>query len=263
MAQGKWTIASWNVNSIRSRLVLVLDWLHSYRPDALCLQETKVDDKDFPAEQIREAGYQVVFRGERGYNGVAIISQSAPREVRFGLGTRTDPDEERIIAASIDGIPVVNTYVPQGRDVESHMFQYKLKWFDRLLAFFKKNYSPDNPLIWAGDLNVAPSDIDVHDPERLKGHVDFHPEVHKKLHKVMDWGFVDAFRKWEPGPGQYTFWDYRVKRALERGLGWRVDHVMATRPAADMSVGAWIDKKPRAAKKPSDHAPIAVSFQIK
>lgn len=258
----EWTIASFNVNSVRARLPIVLDWLHKQRPDALCLQETKVQDRDFPEEEIREAGYHVIFRGEKSYNGVAIICQSPPDKVSYGLGTRKEADETRLIAAVIDGVNVVNTYVPQGRDPESEHFGYKLKWFDRLLSFFKKNYTPESPLVWVGDLNIAPEDKDVHDPKRLLGHVDFHPEVQKKLEKVMAWGFVDVFRKHKPGPGEYSFWDYRVKGAMEKGFGWRVDHIMATRAMADKSVSAWIDKEPRKAPKPSDHTPIAASFKI-
>jgi exodeoxyribonuclease-3 len=256
-----WIIASFNANSIRARLPIILDWLHRRRPDALCLQETKVQDKEFPEEEIRQAGYNVVFKGEKAYNGVAIISQSPPSKVSFGLGGK-DSDESRLIAAVIDGVSIVNTYVPQGREPDSEYFQYKLKWFDRLLAYFKKNYSPDDRLIWTGDLNIAPEDMDVHDPEGLRGHVDFHPEVRKKLDKVMAFGFVDVFRRHQPGPGQYTFWDYRVRGALERGIGWRVDHVMATEPMARLSRDAWIDPEPRKAPKPSDHTPIAAEFAL-
>lgn len=261
MPERTWTLGSYNINSIRARLPLLIEWLHRNRPDALCLQETKTPDADFPEEEIRQAGYQVVFRGEKSYNGVAIISVSQPREVRFGLGGK-DGDETRLIAAVIDGVPVVNTYVPQGRDPESEHFQYKLKWFDRMLNFFKKNYSPLKPLLWVGDLNVAPEPIDVYDPKRLLGHVDFHPEVHAKFRKLMDWGFIDVFRKHEPGPGQYSFYDYRVKGAMDRGLGWRVDHLLATRPLADRSLKAWIDLAPRKAQKPSDHTPILAQFKI-
>jgi exodeoxyribonuclease-3 len=257
-----WRIASFNANSIRARLPIVIDWLHNKKPDVLCVQETKVQDKDFPEEEIRQAGYHVVFRGEKSYNGVAIISQSLPENISCGLGTKKDPDETRLIAATIDGIHVVNTYIPQGRNPESEHFQYKLKWFDRLLDYFKKNYSPNDPLIWAGDLNIAPLDMDVHDPKKLLGHVDFHPEVQKKLKKVMAWGFIDVFRTHKKNPGEYTFWDYRVRGALEKGLGWRVDHILATKKLADRSIKSWIDPEPRKAHRPSDHTPIVAEFKI-
>lgn len=258
----RWKVASFNVNSVRARLPIVLDWLYKNQPDVLGIQETKVQDREFPEEEIREAGYQVVFKGERSYNGVAIISQSLPTEVSFGLGSKKDPDEARLIVAVINGVPVVNTYVPQGRDPESEHFQYKLKWFDRLLAFFKKNYSPQTPLLWIGDLNIAPEDMDVHDPKGLRGHVAFHPEVQKKFLRIMEWGFVDVFRKHNPNPGEYSFWDYRVRGALEKGIGWRVDHILATRPLAGHSKKAWIDREPRKAVKPSDHAPIVAEFEL-
>ncbi len=257
-----WTIASWNVNSIRSRLPLVLEWLHAARPDVLCVQETKSPDREFPVEPLREAGFHAAYKGDKGYNGVAIISQSEPLEVSFGLGTQKDPDEARLIAAVIDGVRVVNTYVPQGRDAQSEHFVYKLEWFDRLLTYFKKNYKSSDDLLWVGDLNVATEDKDVHDPKRLKNHVDFHPEARGKLAKVMEFGFVDVFRKHEPGEGQFTFWDYRVKNAIDRGLGWRVDHILATPSMAEKSKAAWIDPKPRRMKRPSDHTPIVVKFDL-
>ncbi len=259
---GTWKIASWNVNSIRSRMPILLDWLHKHQPDAFCLQETKVQDKDFPEDPIREAGYNVAFRGEKAYNGVAIISQSMAEDVRYGLGGSKDSDETRLIAAVVDGVHLVNAYVPQGRDAESDYFQYKLKWFDRLLAYFQKNYSPGDKLLWVGDLNVAPTAIDVHDPKRLLGHVDYHPEVIKKLEKVMEWGFEDVFRKHKPGEGQYSFWDYRVKDAVAKGAGWRVDHILGTRAIAEKSRDAYIDVAPRKAKKPSDHTPIVAEFDL-
>jgi len=256
-----WKIASFNVNSVRARLPAVIDWLHTNQPDVLCIQETKVPDKEFPSEKIREAGYHVEFRGEASYNGVATISVTPPDEVKYGLGGK-NPDGSRLIYTRIDGIPIINTYVPQGRHTESEQFEYKLKWFDRLLNYFKKNYSPDDPLLWVGDVNIATEDIDVHNPKRLRGHVDFHPDVQAKMEKLMQWGFVDVFRKHVPGPGQYTFFDYRVKGALEKGLGWRVDHILATPALAERSTNAWIDLKPRKGPKPSDHTPIVAEFDL-
>ncbi len=256
-----WKIASFNVNSVRARLSLIVDWLHTNRPDVLCIQETKVSDSEFPVEKIREAGYHVAHRGEPSYNGVATISAAPPEEVKYGLGGKS-PDESRLIFTRIDGVPIINTYVPQGRSPDSEQFQYKLKWFDRLLSYFKKNYSNEEPLLWVGDLNIAPADIDVHNPKRLKGHVDFHPEVLARMEKIMQWGFIDVFRKHVPGPGQYTFFDYRVKGALDKGLGWRVDHIMATPSMAECSKNAWIDLKPRKGPKPSDHTPIVAEFDL-
>ncbi len=260
---GGFKIATFNVNSLRSRLHIVIPWLKQHRPNVLCMQETKTPDDRFPVEEFREIGYHVIYRGERGRNGVAIASLEEPVGVFSGLDDGGPPDEDRLIRGVFSGIPVVNTYVPQGQSPDSPMFPYKLEWFQRLREFFSRHFSPDQPLIWCGDLNVAPEEIDVHNPKRLLGHVCFRPEVWEAFQRVKDWGFVDVFRKHHPGEaGQYTFFDYRVPKALERGLGWRVDHILATRPLAEKSVGCWIDLEPRKATKPSDHTPLVAEFDL-
>jgi exodeoxyribonuclease-3 len=163
----------------------------------------------------------------------------------------------------VRGIPVVNTYVPQGQSVDNPMFQYKLEWLARLRDFFARRFSPNEPLLWCGDFNVAPEEIDVHSPDKLRNHVDFHPKVRAALEEIRKWGFVDVFRKHHPGePGQYTFWDYRVPKALERNLGWRVDHIWATAPLAEKSTRAWIDREARRAEKPSDHTFLVAEFEL-
>jgi len=255
-------IATFNVNSIRSRRHIVIPWIEKNRPDVLCIQETKVADREFPAEAFLKIGYHVIFRGEGGRNGVAIASTEKPQEVSFGFDDGGPPDEDRLIREVVSGIPVVNTYVPQGQKPDSPMFPYKLEWFQRLLAFFQRHYSPQEPLIWCGDLNVAPEEMDVHNPKRLLGHVCFRPEVWEAFEKVKTWGLVDVFRKHHPRePGEYTFFDYRVPKAVERGLGWRVDHILATPPLADRSTDCWIDIEPRLATKPSDHTPLVAEFE--
>ncbi len=259
----KFKVATFNANSIRSRLPLVLAWLARQRPDVLCLQETKVQDKDFPKDAFEEAGYHVVFRGEKRGAGVAIASLVEPEDVAFGLDDGGPPDEARLIRATVRGIPIVNTYVPQGRSPDHEMFRYKLEWLSRLRDYFARHFSPEEPLLWCGDFNVAPEEIDVHNPVRLKNHVDFHPEARAALARIKEWGFVDVFRLHHPGePGQYTFWDYRVPSALERNLGWRVDHIWATRPLAEKSVAAWIDREARKAEKPSDHTFLVAEFAL-
>jgi exodeoxyribonuclease-3 len=263
MSKGAMKVVTFNANSIRARMELVIDWLGREAPDVLCLQETKVQDRDFPADPFREAGYHVVFRGQKAYAGVAIVSREEPQEVTFGLDDGGEPDEARLGRAVIAGIPVVNTYVPQGRSPDSEHFQYKLAWLARLRSFFERHYAPDEPLLWMGDFNVAPEPIDVHDPQRLKSHVDFHPEARAALERVRAWGFVDVFRLHHAEePGRYTFWDYRVRGALERGLGWRVDHVWATEPLARRSTGAWVDVEARRAERPSDHTLLVAEFAL-
>ena len=253
-------IASFNVNSVRARLPIVIGWLAEQEPDVLCLQETKVQDQDFPVDAFTEAGYHVAFRGEKAYNGVAVVTKEEPSEVAYGLDDRGDPDEARLIRVRLGELAIVNTYVPQGTDPTSPKFQYKLKWFGRLQRFFKRHYEPTDLLLWAGDLNVAPTPLDVYDPDRLYGCICYHPDEHKALKKVTDWGFVDVFRKHCPEPQQYTYYDYRFPKAIDHGLGWRVDHLLATAPLAERSTAAYIDLQPRRLKRPSDHTPIVAEF---
>jgi len=251
-------VTSFNVNSLRTRLAIVLEWLAEYQPDILCVQETKVQDVDFPSDAFDEAGYKYVFKGQKSYNGVATFSKGQISKVAFGFADEPK-DEARLIKTEINGIVIVNSYVPQGYSPESEKFEYKLNWFKRLGKYFKKNFEPTDPVLWVGDFNVAPEPIDVYDPAALSGHVCFHPEAQKALNEVMSWGFIDVFRKHCSEPGQYTFWDYRLN-SFKRNLGWRLDHIMATQPLAKKSTGCYIDKNPRLAEKPSDHTPIVAEF---
>ncbi len=251
-------VASFNVNSIRSRLEVVLGWLAQHQPDVLCVQETKVQDVDFPKETFEGSGYKYVFKGQKSYNGVATFSKHKITKVAAGFADEPK-DEARLIKCEIKGIAIVNTYVPQGYMPESEKFEYKVDWFKRLGQYFKKNFKPTDPVLWVGDFNIAPEAKDVYDPDGLLGHVCFHPEVHKALKKVMEWGFTDVFRIHCKDAGQYTFWDYRMN-AFKRNLGWRLDHIMATEPLVKKSVACTIDKEPRFVEKPSDHTPIIAEF---
>lgn len=254
-------IATFNANSIRARLDQILAWMDAGHADVLCIQETKVQDKDFPEAAIREAGYHAVYRGQKAHAGVAMISKTEPSEVAYGLADGDEPDEPRLLRARVGDIAIVNTYVPQGRSADSPHFEYKLRWFERVHAFFERFYTPDEPLIWVGDLNVAPEPIDIHDPKGNKDHVDFHPLARQALAAVRAWGFVDVFRKHHPNePDQYTYWDYRARNAVERKKGWRVDHVYATEPLAARSVGSWIDTDARQVERPSDHTFLVAQF---
>jgi exodeoxyribonuclease-3 len=253
-------VASFNVNSLRARLPVVMAWLGEHEPDVLCVQETKVQDVDFPGGEFERIGYRYAFKGQKSYNGVAIFSKAELRNVQFGLDDEPR-DEPRLVKAEIGGMTIVNTYVPQGNVPDSEKFQYKLDWFARLLKFFKKHFKAAEPVLWVGDLNIAPEAIDVYDPDALLGHVCYHPQVHAALAKIMKWGFVDVFRKHCGESGQYTFWDYRVAGALKRNIGWRLDHIMATQPLAEKCTACYIDKQPRSAKRPSDHTPIVAEFE--
>jgi exodeoxyribonuclease-3 len=258
----KWKIASFNINSIRVRLQDFTAWLEREQPDVVALQETKVQDHDFPVDSLLAVGYHVVFLGEKGKNGVAIVSREQPADVRTGLDEWGLPGEARLISARFQNLAVVNTYIPQGREPETDYFQYKLQWIRRMKDYFSRHYQPDQPVIWLGDFNVAPEPIDIYDPDRLLGRVGYHPEEHSALTEVKAWGFIDVFRRHVTEKGHYTFWDYRVKNALERGLGWRIDHIWATEPLAARSSAAWVDTSLRRQSRPSDHTPIIASFEL-
>jgi len=254
-------VASFNVNSIRARLPIVVDWLEKNKPDVLAVQETKVQDPDFPGEAFDTIGYRYVFRGQKSYNGVALFCRHAIDDVEFGLSDEPK-DEPRLLEASVNGLTIVNTYIPQGHQADSEKFQYKLEWFRRLLAYFETHFRPTDPVLWLGDLNVAPLPIDVHNPEAMLEHVCFHPQVRALLEEVMAWGFTDLFRLHCPEPGHYTFWDYRASNAFRQDLGWRLDHLMGTQPVAKTCQKCYIDKEPRAAVRPSDHTPIIAEFDL-
>lgn len=254
-------IATYNVNSLRSRLPLVLKWLEENRPSVLCLQETKVSDDKFPEEAFAEKGYFACFRGYKQYNGVATISLFKPDRIYFGFDDGGPPDEDRLVVTHFGGLTILNTYVPQGREMGTEQFIYKLDWLRRLKDFLFGKFSPHDRIIWCGDLNVAREPIDVHDPKRLLGHVDFNPEVWKAFDEVVSFGMVDLFRLVHPKESnQFTFFDYRVPKAVERKLGWRVDHLLATRALIPHLRDCYIDLAPRLQDRPSDHTVLVAEF---
>ena len=258
---GSFTVATFNVNSIRSRLHIVIPWLQENKPDVLCMQETKVDNSQFPAMEFEAVGYHISFFGYKQYNGVAIASRLKPDEVIHGFQDGGQEDKDRLIVARFPFVSVVNIYVPQGRDRESEHFRYKLQWFERLLALLRENFSTNAPLLICGDMNVAPEKIDVHDPDKLLGHVCFNPEVWAAFEELKGWGLVDLFRKHHPDEaGQFTFYDYRLRGGIKRGLGWRIDHILTTPPLAERSLRCEIDLEPRRMEKPSDHTFLFAEF---
>ena len=254
-------IASFNVNSIRSRIDIVTNWLTANAPDVLCVQETKAQDVDFPTEPFDNIGYNYAFKGQKSYNGVAIFTQHKIKNVTYGFDDEPK-DQSRFITAQINGVNIINTYIPQGFERDSEKFEYKLNWFERLKKYFDKNFTANDNIIWVGDLNVAPTAIDVHTPDKLEGNVCFCDEVRDAFQSFIKWGFVDIFRKHCTDAGQFTFWDYRVRGGLSRNQGWRLDHILATKPMADKSTASYIDREPRKMEKPSDHTPIIAEFEI-
>jgi exodeoxyribonuclease III len=255
-------IATFNANSIRSRLDIVMAWLAEHKPDVLCVQETKVEDNDFPSLTFAAAGYSVIYRGEKSYNGVCVISRLKPTDVSFGLDDGDRPDATRLAHVKIGAVHIVNTYVPQGREIDNPMYQYKLQWLARLRKYFDRHLTPRDNVVWLGDMNVAPEAMDIHNAEEQADHVCFHVDVRKAFADTVNWGFVDVFRKHHPEPGQYSYFDYRTINAVKRNMGWRVDHIMATKPLAAKCTDSFIDLKPRLKEKPSDHTFMVAEFKI-
>ena len=252
-------VATFNVNSIRARLPIILNWLAQEAPDILLLQETKVQDADFPVKAVEEAGYHAAFRGQKSYNGVAILSRLPLEDIENSLPVG-ETDEARFISGRMGDLRVINVYVPQGFEVGSDKFVYKLQWlltlFDHLIA----HYEPSSPILMGGDFNVALTELDLFDPEGLRGGVGFHPDEQAMLQRLLDWGLVDIFRKHVTEGGQYTFWDYRIPNGFKRNMGWRIDYILATAPLAERSRSVWIDKKARSLEKPSDHTLMVAEF---
>ena len=253
-------IATFNANSIRSRMPIVLDWLEKNKPDVLCVQETKVQDHDFPSEAFEGSGFEVVFKGQKKYNGVAIFSRSKISDVSTEMDDAGD-EQARFIKAVVNKTTIVNTYVPQGFERESEKFEYKLEWLARLKRYFKRNFTPDSPIIWVGDLNTAMEARDVYDPKGLWGHVCYCQEVRDAVGKTVKWGFTDVFRMHNQEDKQYTFWDYR-ELSFRRNNGWRLDYIMATAPLAKKCTKCRIDKEPRGREKPSDHTFLVAEFDV-
>lgn len=247
-------VATFNVNSIRTREATVLKWLSDYQPDLLALQETKVTDDLFPAASFEAAGYHCTYCGQKAYNGVALLSRKPPTAVSYGFDDGGPADASRLLCADFDAFSIVNTYIPQGRTIDHAMYQYKLEWFARLRAWFERHFSPEHPLLWVGDMNVAHDPIDVHNPEERAKHVCYHQDARDAFAECRSWGFIDTFRLHHPEGGHYTFFDYRNPNNVQAGKGWRIDYILATPPMARRCTRAYIDVQPRLSAKPSDHA---------
>ncbi len=264
-------IATWNVNSVRSRMPRIVDFCAQQQPDVLCMQETKVTDELFPVDDLRELGYDVLFAGQKSYNGVATASRLPMKLLTRGFDDGVEPaDATRLLAVAVQPtpesprtpLPIVNTYVPQGRSIDHEAFAYKLDWLARLRAFFERRWSPRARVLWVGDMNVAPQPIDIWEPDRHLNHPDFHPDARAAFAGVSDWGFVDCFRMKRPDAVEYSFYDYRETTSVANRHGWRVDHIMATKPLARLCEDCWIDIEPRLAEKPSDHTPVLARFEF-
>lgn len=253
-------IATYNVNSLRKRLPLVLAWLEEHKPDVMCLQETKVQDSEFPVESFNQAGYQATYRGMKSYNGVATLSRATPESVKHGFCDGPDSEDVRILQTVLGGVAILNTYVPQGHSIKSEKYQYKLDWFRRMRQYLDEHFNPSDPVIWLGDLNVAPEAIDVYHPDRRVNDPDFHIDTRNAFREVAAWGLTDTFRQLHPDLVQYTYWDY-FRNAFQNNWGWRIDHIMVTAPLASKCRQVEVDTEPRKAASASDHTVVWAEFE--
>ena len=265
-------IATWNVNSVRTRLPSILDWIEKQSPDVLCLQETKVPDELFPAEPFREAGYEAVISGQKAYNGVAMISRQPAEDVTRDFPGNPNPDQKRFLAITVGGVRIVNVYIPNGVEISAPQFAYKLEFFKKLGDTLIRTDSEKTPLVVVGDLNVAPEDRDVHNPARWEKEVLFHPDARAALAGLMETGLVDVFRIHHDESEQYTWWDYRLWTVLRnrkvtpedilKKTGLRIDHILVTPALAERCIACEIDTEPRKQEKPSDHTPVMATFRM-
>ena len=261
-------IATWNVNSVRTRLEQVLAWLETVQPDLLCLQETKVDDPLFPAAAFEAAGWNVQIHGQKSYNGVALLSREPLDDVRFGflgeLPNDADADQlnqqKRVISALLDGVRVVNLYVPNGSSVHSDKYQYKLTWLACLKRYVEAQSERGEPLCMVGDFNIAPENRDIHDPERLSGGIMATSAERGSLKAALGDRLADVFRVFEPDAGHWSWWDYRTG-AWNMDRGWRIDHIYLCEELMGLARSCIIHKQLRGNTQPSDHAPVSVEIE--
>ena len=252
--------ATFNVNSLRSRLPILKRWLPAADVDVLAVQETKVQDTEFPAAEIEALGYHPAFRGEKSYNGVAILSRREPDEVVHGFSDGLEPKwETRMIMARFGDLWILNTYVPQGKEITHPDYQAKKEFLRRTAALISSH--SDEKILWTGDLNVAPTEIDVTNPGNKQDHVCFVRELRDLFSSLCAPIVTDLLRVFHPGEELYSFFDYRVRNALQRHIGWRIDHMLATRTLTPLCTNCWIDTEPRGWEKPSDHTPMLADFK--
>ncbi len=252
-------IATWNVNSIAIRLEQVLKWLEATETDVLCLQETKCVDEKFPLEEIRNVGYNAVFIGQKSYNGVAILSKHEIRDVQKNFPDDDADAPKRLIAATVENVHIVNTYIPNGTELWTDKFTFKLDWLQRLRKFFDADFDKNSNVLLCGDFNVAPDERDVWNVGFWEGKIHFSKPERAAIHHVKQWGFTDVFRKINGDEKKFSWWNYR-EGAFFKNQGLRIDHIWTSASLAEKCVGCWIDRKPRGAERPSDHTPVVAEF---
>ena len=262
-------IATWNVNSVRTRLSQIINWINQVNPDVLCLQETKVIDNDFPIKPFEELGYKVIAFGQKSYNGVAIISKIESENVTKGfsglLGDQNDlnkfADQKRLITADIKGVKIINVYVPNGSSLHSEKFDYKINWLNCLSSFLDNQDKNGELICLLGDFNIAPSNKDIHDPQRYAGGIMASEIERNVLKNVLKERLIDSFRVYEKNTGHWSWWDYR-NNGYELNKGWRIDHIYISKTLTSKLKSCVIDSNPRGNVQPSDHAPVMINLDL-
>jgi exodeoxyribonuclease-3 len=262
-------IATWNVNSIRTRLSQIIDWINQVNPDILCLQETKVRDEDFPVEPFITLGYSVEVYGQKSYNGVAIISKVKIENVKKGFygcknydqNIEIFQDQKRLISGDINGIKLINVYVPNGSSLDSDKFEYKINWLNCLSSFLEEQLKRGELICLMGDFNIAPSKLDIHDAKKYEGGIMASEKERHALNNVLKGRLIDSFRIFEKNTGHWSWWDYR-NNAYELNKGWRIDHIYISNELSSKLKSCVIDSIPRTNSRPSDHAPVMIDLNL-
>ncbi|MDP7062661.1 MAG: exodeoxyribonuclease III [Planctomycetota bacterium] len=254
---------SWNVNSLRTRFERVLGVLERHQPDLLCLQETKVQDEQFPVDALADAGYLSSFHGQKTYNGVALLSKEPLADVQNGFPGDPAPDQARVISCVLDGIRYVNVYVINGKALGTDKFALKMQWLDALTTWLG-SFDPKDALVVLGDFNIAPDERDVHDVDKWRGKIHFSEEEHEKLAAMAALGLTDMYREFHSEGGLYSWWDYRGG-AFPRDFGLRIDLALGSEAAVKRCSGTLLDRDERKKgdweAKPSDHVPLILDFR--
>ncbi len=251
-------ITTFNVNSVRSRLPILTRWLQQHHPSLLFMQETKTQDPSFPALAFSELGYTSYFCGEKSYNGVAVLVKNDITDIHVSFGFDDGEYPSRVLTLKHKALTVLNTYVPQGKELDSPSYSEKKYFLGRVRQIIERESS--GLFLWLGDLNVAPESIDVAHPETKKNHVCFCDEIREIFRNVSS-GLTDLLRKFNTSPNVYTFYDYRVRDAVTRNIGWRIDHMLASDSLAKLALSCSPDIAPRTWEKPSDHVPLSADFE--
>ncbi len=251
-------LATWNVNSLKVRLEQVQQWLVDNSPDCLCLQETKTTNEDFPHSIFTEMGYNSLYNGQKTYNGVAILSKHPVKDPVYDI-PGYDDHQKRVVSADIGGIRVVNCYIPNGQDLGTEKFLYKMEWLAALTKYLETLHPKDHPVIVTGDFNIAPTDLDLWDPDGMRDQIFCSKDERDHLQRIFDLGFSDCFRQDNPEVRQYSWWDYR-QGMFRQNKGLRIDLVLASAPLKEVHRRSFIDPAPRKSERPSDHTPVISEF---